>query len=100
MPDDIDGELEDEDSEGYEEYLAAQAEAAEEFKEMYGFDHDCHCKEDWEEGNVGLVSECYTKMVNEALKQCHLYKGEVAELERSILLLQMQIREMDSEPRV
>ena len=95
MPDEFDGDAED-----YADYLDDVSDNVDEFEELYGFKHDCHCKEDWENGDVGTVSRCYTEMVHEALKRCHAYKGEVAELERNILLLQMQLRENGTEPRV
>jgi hypothetical protein len=90
-------EFEDED---YAEYLDAVAENVEDFEELYGFSHDCHCKEDWDEGDVGIVSRCYTEMVNDALTQCNKFKGMTAEQDRIILLLQMQVRELGAEPRV
>lgn len=49
---------------------AAFAEVADEFEDMYGFRHDCHCDKDYAEGRVGEVTECYAGMIVEALATC------------------------------
>lgn len=49
---------------------AAFAEVADEFEQMYGFRHDCHCDKDYAEGRVGEVTECYAGMIVEALAAC------------------------------
>src|SRR5207247_83363 len=42
-------------------------ESRREFVSKYGFDHDCHCAVDWEEGNLGVVSMCYLGMISDAM---------------------------------
>lgn len=84
----------------YRELLEALAENVLDFEDLYGFKHDCHCAEDWEEGNVGMVSECYRDMVNDALEHCYNQKGKIAELERHLDILRMQVAEHNDEPRV
>ena len=71
-----------------------------EFEEMYGFEHNCHCAEDWMEGKTGLVSECYTELCDDALTQCHKYKGELAGRARELAVLRVQVAELGGEPRV
>ena len=70
------------------------------FKDLYGFEHDCHCASDWKDGNTGMVSMCYTEMCDDALKRCHEYKGEVAHLKRKIGVLRDQVRAKGEEPSV
>ena len=84
----------------YGEYLERTKTPSEEFQEMYGFPHDCHCAEDWAEGNCGVVSECFMQLSDDALERCHKYKGEVAGLERVAAVLRSQVAELGSEPRV
>ena len=59
------------------------------FMDEYGFEHDCHCASDWDEGNVGLVSKCYTEMTEDALAACRKMKGELAEAKREIASLKL-----------
>lgn len=80
--------------------IDANALPSEEFEEMYGFTHDCHCAADWMEGRTGLISECYTELCDDALTQCHRFKGEIAGLQRSLGLLRAQVAELGGEPRV
>jgi hypothetical protein len=53
----------------YDEYREDQdaLNDSDDFEELYGFTHDCHCAEDWEEGNLGIVSTCYLDMTKDAL---------------------------------
>jgi hypothetical protein len=80
--------------------VEANAMAREEFAELYGFDHDCHCAADWMEGRTGLVSECYTELCDDALTTCHRFKGELADAERKLGVLRVQIGELGGEARV
>lgn len=61
------------------------------FEDMYGFKHECRCAEDWIEGNVGTVSKCYTQMTNDALEACLRMKGELAEKDRELASLRLQM---------
>lgn len=82
------------------EELEANTLPSSEFEEMYGFEHDCHCASDWAEGRTGLVSECYTNLCDDALTQCHKYKGLLAQRDRELATLRVQVGELGGEPRV
>ena len=86
--------------ESYEEFLDQIAEGISEFKDLYGFEHNCRCRQDWEEENVGLVSECYTKLCDDALEQCFKLKGQVADKDRKLDILRVQVSELGGEARV
>lgn len=49
---------------------AAFAEVADEFELLYGFRHDCRCDQDYTEGKIGEVTECYAGMIIDALATC------------------------------
>lgn len=49
---------------------AAFAEAAEQFANMYGFVHECHCDTDYSSGKVVEVTECFAGMIVESLETC------------------------------
>lgn len=36
----------------------------------YGFQHRCRCAQDYAEGNMGEVTECWGKMATDALDTC------------------------------
>ena len=40
----------------------------EQFAAMYGFDHDCHCAQDYAEGKLAQVTECYLTLTDDALE--------------------------------
>jgi hypothetical protein len=40
------------------------------FKDMYGFDHDCHCAQDYTDGALAQVTECYLELTDDALETC------------------------------
>lgn len=49
---------------------AAFAEMSDAFKQTFGFEHKCHCAEDYASGKVVEVTECFTGLVDEALLAC------------------------------
>ena len=59
----IDSEFTDE---GFVSVSEKQAEK--EWLDTYGFPHHCHCRQDWDEGKVVEVSECYFRMSIDALE--------------------------------
>lgn len=48
-----------------------------EWEKIYGFPHDCHCREDWDTGNVVEVSECYFRMSIDALNTLEAMKKKL-----------------------
>ena len=44
--------------------------AEHEFADRYGFVHKCKCDQDYTEGNLVEVTECYANMTLEALDAC------------------------------
>lgn len=70
------------------------------FEDLYGFKHDCRCAQDWLEGNTGMVSDCFTRMADDALQRCFKYKGEVADLTRQRDRLRSQVQELGGDPIV
>lgn len=70
------------------------------FKEKYGFDHDCHCLEDAEAGNLAAVSMCYLTMTDQALEACESYRGAIKEERAANAQLRIQLKELGAEPRV
>lgn len=40
----------------------------EQFQQMYGFDHDCHCAQDYAEGRLAQVTQCYLGLTDDALE--------------------------------
>lgn len=91
-----------ENEEGHDEYselLRLNTMPSAEFQDLYGFEHNCRCAQDWIDGNTGLVSECYTKLCDDALTRCHEFKGQLAEAERTLVNLRLQVAELGGEPR-
>lgn len=39
----------------------------EEFRRMYGFDHECTCSQDYSSGNTGTVTQCFMKLTSQAM---------------------------------
>lgn len=86
--------------EEYARYLEGSKTPSEEFVEMYGFPHECHCSEDWLTGEVGVVANCWLQMSDDALEQCHKYKGELADRERKLAILRTQVASKGETPLV
>jgi hypothetical protein len=42
----------------------------EKWLEMYGFDHECRCSQDYTEGKVGQVTQCFMRLMSQALARC------------------------------
>lgn len=41
---------------------------SDDFYKVYGFEHHCRCADDWDEGNLGVVSVCFLNMCTEAME--------------------------------
>ena len=48
----------------------AFADDREQFKRVYGFDHECTCAKDYSTGKVGQVTECFLGLASDALDGC------------------------------
>lgn len=93
---DIDPEFE----EAIEQREAEQAEfneRADEFLDRYGFKHECHCAEDWAEGNLQLVSVCYLSIIGDALDELEKKIAELKEIKRENARLRIELA--DSSPQ-
>jgi len=93
----------DESWEPNEEYLAYLKEIEmmgdpEEFERTYGFEHKCHCASDYEEGNVGLVSDCWGSITNDALDTCKRLLEEIESVRLLADELRAQVRSLGGEP--
>ena len=77
--------------ETHEEYQADQDEINENdvYMELYGFEHDCHCADDWAEGNWAVVSQCYVNMAGQALAHLEEVNKELSTLKAEIVELRM-----------
>lgn len=51
-----------------------------EFAATYGFEHNCHCGEDYAAGRVGEITQCYHNMMQEALATCARLNAELKEM--------------------
>jgi len=59
-------------------------EAEAEFTAKYGFVHKCRCAEDWDAGNLGVVSVCYLNMVNDAMETLASKMEELKDAKREL----------------
>lgn len=79
---------------------AAFAEVADEFAEVYGFVHNCHCDEDYAAGRVGEVTECYAGMIVESLAACAKLNHENKQLKNMVqALMEMNTAIMEGTPK-
>lgn len=46
------------------------AENREKWVRLYGFDHDCHCSQDYTDGSLGTVTKCFMQLTSQALARC------------------------------
>lgn len=88
----------DEDVDADEQYLEYKAEqdemnASDEFFQLYGFEHNCRCADDWAEGNLGLVSVCYLEMCREALDLLKTTRQEIADVKAENAQYRIQLIE-------
>lgn len=42
----------------------------ERWNKLYGFDHDCHCSQDYTDGKLGQVTQCFMQLTSQALGRC------------------------------
>jgi hypothetical protein len=61
-----------------------------EFENTYGFRHDCRCDQDYTEGRVGEVPECFIEMVSLAMQTCREQKTKLDIYEGVVRALHLQ----------
>lgn len=76
-----------EDNEQFDELKNEQDELNETdvFVETYGFEHNCRCADDWAEGNVGLVSNCYLGMTETAMENLAETRKELSKTKTELV---------------
>lgn len=80
----------DADEDSVRDEMEILADAAE-FAARYGFVHECHCAEDWDTGNLGVVSVCYLNMCRDALEHLANARGEISEKDAEIAALRIEL---------
>lgn len=73
---------------------------SEEFREQFGFDHDCECTEQIAAGLFVSVTPCYTGLCDAAMARCEESKDEVRAERAANAQLRIQLKELGVEPRV
>ncbi len=48
---------------------------AEAWKNQFGFEHNCHCDEDYANDAMGTVTECWALMAEDAIETCSIFKS-------------------------
>lgn len=93
LPDDDDFEPEDEDEVSDVEYQDDQdaVNNSDDFRARFGFDHECHCADDWAVGNLGVVAVCYLNMCRDAMEHLATARAEVAQRDDEIAALRIQL---------
>ena len=74
-------------NEQFDDYQEKQDEHNEsnKFEATYGFEHECRCADDWAEGNVGLVSNCYLGMAETAMDVLAATRKELTETKTQLV---------------
>lgn len=82
------------------QYHAEQDElnAEDTFFNTYGFKHECHCANDWDEGNVGVVSVCFLNMCTEAMDALKERIQEVRQLRAQNAQFRVALVEQGTNP--
>ena len=79
------------DAEQYAKYKADQDNVnnTDEFRNRYGFEHNCRCAEDWAVGNLGVVAVCYLNMCRDAMETLAAIQETLAEKDQQIAELRI-----------
>lgn len=59
-----------------QEQAAFANEVAPVFEAIYGFKHECHCAEDYANGNVGEITKCFYDLALDAMETCAKLKAD------------------------
>lgn len=86
-------EPEDGDEVSEVEYQADQdaVNNSDDFRARFGFDHECHCADDWAAGNLGVVAVCYLNMCRDALEYLASARSELAQRDDEIAALRIEL---------
>lgn len=91
----------DAESEDVTEEFRAEQDAlneSDEFFQTYGFEHVCRCADDWDEGNLGVVSVCYLNMCSDGMEHLKEANTEVRELKAKNAQMRIQLIEAGVDP--
>ena len=64
---------------------------SDDFRARFGFDHECHCADDWAVGNLGVVAVCYLNMCRDAMEHLATARQQLAERDDEIAALRIQL---------
>lgn len=67
---------------------------SDDFRSRFGFDHECHCADDWAVGNLGVVAVCYLNMCRDAME--HLAAAQTALAAKDEEIAELRIKVADS----
>lgn len=86
-------EPEDDDEVSEVEYQEEQdaVNNSDDFRARFGFDHECHCADDWAIGNLGVVAVCYLNMCRDAMEHLAVARAEIATKDDEIAELRIQV---------
>ena len=70
-----------------------------EFEATYGFKHECHCGEDYAQGKVGEITQCYHNMMQDALATCARLNAELNEMTGIAQALYQELRDKVEEDK-
>jgi hypothetical protein len=64
---------------------------SDDFRARFGFDHECHCADDWSVGNLGVVAVCYLNMCRDAMEHLASARQEISQKDDEIAALRIQL---------
>lgn len=64
---------------------------SDDFRSRFGFDHECHCADDWAVGNLGVVAVCYLNMCRDAMEHLAAARKELAAKDNELAELRIQV---------
>lgn len=88
--DPTDGEENDETEEELDIDESTEVKDEADFLEKYGFEHECHCAEDWASGNLGVVAVCYLNMCRDSLEVLAKTLQEKKEAQAELAALKLE----------
>lgn len=64
---------------------------SDDFRDRFGFDHQCQCADDWAAGNLGVVAVCYLNMCRDAMEYLAEARAELAAKDDELAQLRIQL---------